>query len=208
MRYFWPQFSSMAGFSSQYGVLTTPGHHAVPLGIRENRLFGVDTGLKGKLLTNDSWAVYLSHIKRLHPYLDLCQFIVVPDRIADHPTTYTLFEQLAGEIVAAADWEDAPLAYVAQDGAEDDEIPMCTSVVFIGGSSAWKLGPGARTMIRLAHAEGKAVHVGAVNSMRRYHYFNHLGCASCDGTTATYNPTQARKRLDQVIHQRSFFSYS
>jgi hypothetical protein len=119
-----------------------------------------------------------------------------------------LFRSLAGEIVAAADWEDAPLAYVAQDGAEDDEIPMCTSVVFIGGSSAWKLGSGAKTMIRLAHAEGKAVHVGAVNSMRRYRYFNHLGCASCDGTTATYNPTQARKRLDQVIHQRSFFSYS
>ena len=207
MFYFWPQFSSMAGFSPKYGVLTTPAHHGVPLGIGEGRRFGVDTGIKGKPLTDHSWAVYLCHIQRLRPYLDLCQFIVVPDRIADYPTTYTLFEQLAGEIVAAAGWEDTPLAYVAQDGAEDDEIPMCTSVVFIGGSPAWKLGAGARSMIRLAHTEGKAVHVGAVNSMRRYRYFNHLGCASCDGTTAAYNPTQARYRLDRAIQQRSLFSH-
>lgn len=207
MRYLWPQFSSMTGFHHSYGVLTTPAHHGVPLGIQEGWLFGVDTGLKGKPLTDKLWGAYLLHIERLHSYLDLCQFIVVPDRIADYPTTYTLFEQLASEVVVAAKWDAAPLAYVAQDGAEDDEIPMCTSVVFIGGSPAWKLGAGARNMIDLAHAEGKTVHVGAVNSMRRYRYFHHLGCASCDGTTATYNPTQARKRLDQVIHQRSFFSH-
>lgn len=205
MMYLWPQASSLQNFPRAYGVLTTPSHGSIPLGIQEGRMFGVDTGLKGKSFSDRWWTTYQRYLHKLHPYLDQCVFVVVPDLYDCAAGSYTLYEQLAGEIAAACDSDSTRLAYVAQDGAEDDEIPMCVSVVFLGGTPAWRLGPGGRQMIAHALAEGKRVHVGAVNSIRRFRQFEQLGCHSADGTTAIYNPTTARRRLDRALSQPSFF---
>jgi hypothetical protein len=78
-----------------------------------------------------------------------------------------------------------PLAYVAQDDSERIGIPWDAPglrAIFVGGSTAWKLGPGAAAVIRVAKHRGLWVHVGRVNSWRRARYFASLGADSFDGT--------------------------
>ena len=61
-----------------------------------------------------------------------------------------------------------PAALVAQDGLEDLDVPWDDfDVLFIGGSTEWKLGPHARALAAEAKARGKGVHMGRVNSQRR-----------------------------------------
>lgn len=83
-----------------------------------------------------------------------------------------------------------PAALVAQDGLEELDVPWDTfDVLFIGGSTEWKLGPEARGLVAEAKARGKAVHMGRVNSRRRYDYAAAIGCDSVDGTYLVYGPT-------------------
>jgi hypothetical protein len=79
-----------------------------------------------------------------------------------------------------------PLAFVLQDGSErPGRIPWdapSLRAVFLGGSTEWKLGPAAASLIAEAKRRGKWVHAGRVNSLKRIHYFKSLGVDSIDGT--------------------------
>lgn len=59
---------------------------------------------------------------------------------------------------------------------------------FIGGSTAWKLGPHARRLVADAKRRGKWVHMGRVNSLKRFRYAAAIGCDSCDGTYLRFGP--------------------
>ena len=61
-------------------------------------------------------------------------------------------------------------------------------MLFIGGTTTWKLGPAARRLVAEAKARGKHVHMGRVNSQRRYNYARHIGCDSVDGTYLAFGP--------------------
>lgn len=54
--------------------------------------------------------------------------------------------------------------------------------LFIGGSTEWKEGPHAARLMQEAHARGKWVHVGRVNTLRRYWWLSSLPVDSIDGT--------------------------
>lgn len=51
------------------------------------------------------------------------------------------------------------------------------------------------------------IHVGRVNSQKRYRYFRRLAerldldTVSCDGTAARFNPTQVLCRLTDLLHE-------
>lgn len=78
-------------------------------------------------------------------------------------------------------------ALVAQVGLED--VPWDDfDVLFIGGTTEWKLGPHAIRLIREAQARGKGTHVGRVNSEKRFRAFAAVGVDSVDGTYLTYGP--------------------
>lgn len=84
-------------------------------------------------------------------------------------------------------WRDhlhgLPVAYVAQDGQENHQVPWDDiTALFIGGTTAWKLGPHAAKLIREAKDRDKWVHMGRVNSYERTRYARWLGCDSIDGT--------------------------
>jgi hypothetical protein len=76
-----------------------------------------------------------------------------------------------------------PLAFVLQIGATPNNVPWdeCEAV-FVGGDTAWKLGPEARACVREAKRRGKYVHMGRVNSKKRIAYAKAIGCDSVDGT--------------------------
>jgi EAL domain-containing protein (putative c-di-GMP-specific phosphodiesterase class I) len=90
-----------------------------------------------------------------------------------------------------------PAAFVAQDGIEKTEIPWdAFDVLFIGGSTDFKLGQIVRDVVSMAKEKGKWVHMGRVNSQKRLEYATGIGCDSADGTYLIFGPT---KNLPNVL---------
>jgi hypothetical protein len=82
-----------------------------------------------------------------------------------------------------------PAALCAQDGLEDLTLPWEDfDVLFIAGSTAWKLSKAARDITYEAKLRGKWIHMGRVNSFRRLQYAAAIGCDSCDGTYLAFGP--------------------
>lgn len=89
-----------------------------------------------------------------------------------------------------------PAALVAQDGLEALEIPWAEfDVLFIGGSTEWKLGAACEAIVREAKRLGKWVHMGRVNSYKRIRYAEDIGCDSADGTFVGFAPDQNVPRM-------------
>jgi hypothetical protein len=79
-------------------------------------------------------------------------------------------------------------AFVAQIGCTPDSLPDDASVIFLGGTTEWKLGPVAWSIVARAKAEGRWVHMGRVNSKRRFDTARAMRCDSVDGTYLTFGP--------------------
>lgn len=89
-----------------------------------------------------------------------------------------------------------PAALVAQDGLEHLDVPWDDfDALFIGGSTEWKLGKAAARLVAEAKRRGKHVHMGRVNSRRRWSYAEHIGCDSVDGTFLAFGPDANLRRL-------------
>lgn len=117
-----------------------------------------------------------------------CLFAVAPDVVCDAGASA---ERLEGFYAAMRGWFGLPVAFAAQNGLEDLDVPWCSfDVLFLGGDTAWKLGPAARDLVREAKTRHKKVHMGRVNSLRRLRYAEAIGCDSADGTYVTFAPDQ------------------
>jgi hypothetical protein len=162
------------------GAMDTPAQgNELPSGAP----WAADNGCYGKGYPGDPiWLSWLaSRPRRRGP----CLFAVAPDVVAD---------------AAATLWRSAPhlpvirahgyrAALVAQNGLEVLEVPWTDfDVLFIGGDTAWKLGPHARRLAYEAKRRGKHVHMGRVNSLRRLRYAAAIGCDSADGTYVKWGP--------------------
>lgn len=92
-----------------------------------------------------------------------------------------------------------PLAYVIQDGIERVGVPWgdCAAV-FIGGTTAFKLGPIARHCVELAKQYGAWVHMGRVNTIKRLMYAQQIGCDSVDGSGFARFPDAMIPRFTRV----------
>jgi hypothetical protein len=124
-----------------------------------------------------------------------CLFAVAPDVVGDAYATTVRFRKWGQRIRNLG----YPVAYVAQDGLEKLRgrtetgltfpVPWdAFDVLFIGGSTDWKLGEAARGIVAEAKQRGKWVHMGRVNSQRRFEYARAIGCDSADGTYLTFGP--------------------
>jgi hypothetical protein len=136
-----------------------------------------------------------------------CLFAVAPDVVGDAAATIARSQYFLPLI-----WEYTrfPAAFVAQNGQERLPVPWDDfGVLFLGGSAEcvpcryvrpvtdfeweqcpgcgrrlteWKLGAAARELAAEAKARGKRVHMGRVNSRKRFRYAMSIGCDSVDGT--------------------------
>lgn len=121
-----------------------------------------------------------------------CLFVTAPDRLGQWEETLRVAEPALVQLRAAG-W---PAALVAQDGLVPERTPWGSfDTLFIGGTTTWKLGHGAAAMIRAAVRRGVRVHVGRVNSYRRFKTFQVLGVGSVDGTRLKYGPDVNSKDL-------------
>lgn len=177
--------------TGQLGFIDTPAQGNIrPAGVT----WCADNGCFGKGYPGDEkWIEWLT--KNAHAATD-CLFATAPDVVGDAAAT----------LERSAPWLPVirelgyPAALVAQDGLEDLEIPWDTfDALFIGGSTEWKLGHHARTIVREAKARGKHVHMGRVNSLRRYRYADLIGCDTVDGTFLVFGPDKNLGRLNGWI---------
>ena len=150
--------------------------------------WAADNGCFGKGYPGDEkWLQWLADANP-----ERCLFATAPDVVGDAAAT---LERSAPHLptIRALGY---PAALVAQDGLTETTTPWDDlDALFIGGSTAWKLGPHAATLAAAARRRGKYVHMGRVNSRRRYQYAEHIGCHSVDGTYLTFGPDKNLPKL-------------
>jgi hypothetical protein len=173
--------------TGQLAYIDTPDQH-------NTRFPGVhwcaDNGCFGAHFSYDKWFRWLT---AQAPDAGNCQFATAPDVVGDAEATLLRSTPWLGKIRALG----FPVAYVAQDGFDPDVIPWDDiDVIFIGGTDDYKIGGRANVhmdgtvtvpapselAIRSAQEHGKKVHVGRVNSRKRFRYFTSLGVDTMDGT--------------------------
>jgi hypothetical protein len=173
--------------AGQLGFIATPAQgNGRPPGV----VWCADNGVFGSGYPGD--AGYLAWLAAQAGKAD-CLFAVAPDVVAD----------AAGTLTRSAPFLDPirrlgyPVALAAQDGLEQLAVPWADfDVLFVGGSTGWKLGAEARQLVGEARSRGKWVHFARVNSERRFRYAHHIGCNSADGTFLTFGP---RRNLPQLL---------
>ena len=121
-----------------------------------------------------------------------CLFAALPDVVGDWPATVARSMPWLPKVKALG----YPVAIVLQDGATAETVPWDdVDAVFVGGSTEWKLGPQARSLVAAAKRRGLWAHMGRVNSERRLRYASHIGCDSADGTFLSFGPDVNLVRL-------------
>jgi len=121
-----------------------------------------------------AWLAWLDRQDRGH-----CMFAVAPDVVGDAAATAARSSAYLPTIRRLG---FAP-AYVAQDGWDAAAVDWTAfDVLFIGGSTEFKVGAVARGAVLEAQGRGKRVHMGRVNSGRRFALAASWGCDSVDGT--------------------------
>jgi hypothetical protein len=128
---------------------------------------------------------YLEWLASRSEHADLCLFATAPDVVGDAEATLERSLPMLPRIRAAG----YPVALVAQDGLTPDMVPWDDiDALFIGGSTGWKLGEASHALCLAAKERGKWLHMGRVNSGRRYELARSFGCDSVDGTFIAFGP--------------------
>lgn len=123
-----------------------------------------------------------------------CLFVAIPDVVGDARRTLEIWQHRHKWAVG---W---PLALVAQDGQENLAIPWDEiDALFLGGRDPWKDSPAAQNLVRTAKILGKHVHIGRVNTARRFALFSDLGADTCDGSGAS----KYDHMLDDIVEHMS-----
>lgn len=142
-----------------------------------------DNGVFGGTYPGDE--KYLMWLGKRTWSADRCRFAVAPDVVCDAAATLVRSKPMLPEIRRLG----LPAALALQNGIENLRVPWDDfDVAFLGGDTDWKIGPHARELTTEAHARGKWVHMGRVNSRRRLQIAAQMGCDSADGTYVANGP--------------------
>ncbi|WP_310977491.1 MULTISPECIES: hypothetical protein [unclassified Amycolatopsis] len=171
------------------GQMCTPAEGRAPLPGVE---WGADTGCYSTTgyPGDEKWIAWL---EKLIPWQAHCLFAAAPDR----------FNPALGDDMGLASLERSrpwlpiirdlgyPAALVAQDGLTVGDVPWEEiDALFVGGTTEWKLSRSAQRLEVAAKERGKHLHVGRVNSARRWQITELFGCDTADGTFLAYGPDQ------------------
>jgi len=142
-----------------------------------------DNGCFGGSWTEEAWLSWLSGVT------GSVRFATAPDVVdlsgaPTHAPTLRRWEKYAPTIEALG----FTPAFVCQVGATWRTIPTDAEVLFLGGTTDWKLGDDAARIAKDAKSRNVWVHMGRVNSKRRFDIARTMLCDSVDGTYLTYGP--------------------
>lgn len=186
---------------SCFGVINTPDNlrKTILRAISSGRKWAFDNAAFTGRFDLDKW---IACMRKMSDHRDSCLFVVCPDVVGDAKETLSSYDMHKG-IIKELGYK---IAFACQDGQENYDIPEDCDAVFIGGTTKWKLSKYARDSISYAQRNGKHVHVGRVNTLRRIGYFKSLGVDSVDGTHVVYKPTERMTQLIAWMHQEIMFS--
>jgi hypothetical protein len=176
------------------GHITTPAsNNTVERGVdwaADNGCFGA--GYPG----DDSYLSWLAGLADQR--VRRCAFAVAPDVVGDAAATLERSTPMLSRIRTLG----YPVAFVAQNGLEDLAVPWDSfDAFFLGGDTAWKLGPYCRALAAEARHRGKWVHMGRCNSAKRLRYAHAIGCHSADGTYLAFGPDENLPKLLAWLRQ-------
>lgn len=168
--------STMRRFDDlRVGYLYEPAGGHDPDNIRPGRPWAADNGAF-KAFDAEAFVAMLER----HAWRSDCLFVAAPDVVGNAEKTLAKFHRWAIVIRAFG----LPVALVAQDGLTVEAVPWIDlDALFIGGTTAWKLGEAAEALVSAAKANRKWVHMGRVNTLKRIRLAARIGCDSFDGTT-------------------------
>lgn len=179
----------LIGLRPDLGVIVTP-HMGNKVDLLTTK-WGADNGCFAKPeLFN--LAEYLAWIGHRRYAAENCLFVTAPDVVGDAVATWERSIPVFDHIR----FFGLPAALVAQDGIENTTVDWdAFDVLFLGGSTKWKLSHHAKVVTREAKARGKHVHMGRVNSLLRLQTAAMWGCDSADGTFLAFGPDKNIPRL-------------
>lgn len=158
--------------------------------VPDGRLWAADTGCFTKPELHDDDA-YLNWLQG-RGNRETCLFATAPDVVADSAATLERSRPMLARIRGSG----FRAALVAQDGMTPRDVPWSeTDVLFLGGTTNWKLGLDAETLAVEATKRGVWLHMGRVNSLRRMRRAQAMGCQSVDGTFVAFAPDTNTARL-------------
>lgn len=139
-------------------------------------VFAIDNGAFSKFNKREFHRI----LRRDQQHKNKCLFVTVPDVVGNGRRTLEIWRHRERFKLVPGTW---PLAFVAQDGVEDLDIPWPEmACLFVGGGDPWKDSRTAADIVKTAKTFGLRVHVGRVNSLKRYEHFKELGADTCDGS--------------------------
>lgn len=192
--------------AGEFGCMTTPAQgNVLPKGCR----WAADNGKFGKGWPGpEAWYLWLRDTVERYSSDD-CLFAVAPDVPFDAVGTYAESRPWLPWIRALG----IPAAFAVQDDCERGLMPDWDEfdVMFLAGSTEWKIGEVAFSLSVQAKERGKWVHMGRVNSLKRLRRADSFGCDSADGTFFAFGPdanlARARSWV-QASRQPSLWSAS
>lgn len=179
-----------------FGILTTYQHFGVVAGIRAGLPWAADNCAFGARFDP---ARFMAWLPTMEAYRATCLFVVAPDVVGDSAVTMLRWQEWQPQLTG---W---PLAFVCQNGQSPQDIPLDCDVVFIGGTTKWKLSESATACIRWAQAQGKGVHIGRVNWGKRYAHFRIMKGSehfTTDGTRTRFDGTERTLRAWKQYQDR------
>ena len=190
----------VAELSSRYhdllGYITTPTNFNGPATMAAAGLpWAADNGCFQRL-DAESFISMVECIAEL-PDRTRLLWVVCPDVVANARATLALWPWWSAVIRA----HGLPVAFVLQDGQENEPLPDADAY-FIGGSTAWKLGPQVARIAWEIKRRGRWLHMGRVNSMMRIRQALALGCDSVDGSSYSKWSAKALKHRPDMSLER------
>lgn len=170
------------------GCITTPAQGNVIFPTEVDTI--ADNGCFSDVWTERKWLSWLDGLPRSVRFA-VCPDVFDPSGSACHGRTMARWATFAPAIRSRG----FTPAFVCQVGATSDDLPADAEVLFLGGTTEWKLGPEAHRITATAKADGRWVHMGRVNSERRIVTALEMGCDSVDGTYVTFAPEKNLPRL-------------
>jgi hypothetical protein len=143
---------------------------------------------------------YLAWLQGRSRYRATCLFATAPDVVGNAAATWERSRDVLPQLRALG----YPAALVAQDGMQQMTIDWdAFDVLFVGGTTAWKLSEPTYALVAEATRRGKWTHQGRVNSLRRLRACALSGFDSADGTYVAFGPDRNLPRVMDWLNRLS-----
>lgn len=168
------------GAMASYGGLPGGLYDLVQAGLP----WGADNGcfLRSEKFTEGG---YLEWLESWADHRNACLFATARDELGNAEATLDLALPMLPKLRSLG----YRAALVAQDGLDRLPVPWSAfDVLFVGGSTSFKLSEAAYQLVAEAKRRGKQAHMGRVNSLQRLRAAHAAGYDSADGTFVAFGP--------------------